>query len=832
MIVIENLSKTYHNKHKQNKSVLNAVSLTLPSTGFYTFVGPSGSGKTTIFNIVGGIDTDYTGRISSFGYNLSDVKSLNQYRNSVVSYVFQDFNLVQDMTIYENLALPLYVQGYHKNEIYNKINGILVKLGLIEITDSFPMEVSGGELQRIAIARALVKNSEIIMADEPTGNLDEHNAREILKILHELSKNMLVILVTHNLEYANEYSDSIIEISELKNTQVIIPNTIQNISTQKSNSTNSRLGKFQYLYPLKYLYRHLFSSCILLLLFSILIFIAMVTLKVSSISETQVMEEYLVQTDSNIYEIQRAFSSSTVSGDFTLSTSRYFEDVYSLNDAYKILQEEYGNLLISSSIYFLPSNDELKNAYINFTSVSSSTRLNLLNIDSSLELRNLVGNIPESENEIVVTDFLSVLIFGTTDSIGQTVSANRISPFTDFIEVNFKIVGIIQTDYLEKGILDKNIYDAKFHYSTIVGTDELFTFDESNIYIQCYALSSSLENLSAYYDNLPVNFIFADISYSLYGDFYDSSIIIDDGILGSIPATYDEVLVSSEILEDLFAYDLETVYLLEDGSISWNDFLQNHDISGISITYDNPESEEYYQQLLPNEFSVVGVFLPGSTSIAQNNQRIIFSSNLIQSLNSEYPYSNIGLSIIWPISNPEQLITELTSDDFLELHIVRIPHDQQMIINGRNSYAINIALHDLQFEIQPLLKSVLIVTSSFLILFSILSLSFSLKLKTKTYGTFISLGIPKKNVIFMICVEFLYVLTMSLVVSNILFLLMKNSMSEYIFPNEIGLTILDYISSDYIMIISYLLLFFVISVLPNILYIASRSPLKIIRTIN
>ena len=215
MINIKNLTKIYKSKNKEKCIAVNDVSLTFEEKGFVFIIGKSGSGKTTLLGLIGGLDNITSGDIIIDGNAFSSFKYRDfiNYRNQMIGYVFQDYHLIDELTIEENIGISLDLQNIKYTD---EINNVLENVGLKGYGKRYPKELSGGEKQRVAIARALIKNPKIILADEPTGNLDSKTTTQILNLLKELSKERLVLMVSHNLTDANNYADRIIELSEGK----------------------------------------------------------------------------------------------------------------------------------------------------------------------------------------------------------------------------------------------------------------------------------------------------------------------------------------------------------------------------------------------------------------------------------------------------------------------------------------------------------------------------------------------------------------------------------------------------------------------------------------
>ena len=211
---IRNLCKTYDIKNGEKVHALKCVSFDLPSTGMVAILGKSGSGKSTLLNILSGLDSCDSGDVEAFGKNMKDFSraELDNYRNSCISFVFQEYHLIPELNVGENIALALQLQGEENAEENVKL--VLNQVELSGYENRKISELSGGQKQRVAIARALIKNPKIIFADEPTGALDSQTGESILQILKSISKEKLVILVTHDREFAERYGDRIIELAD------------------------------------------------------------------------------------------------------------------------------------------------------------------------------------------------------------------------------------------------------------------------------------------------------------------------------------------------------------------------------------------------------------------------------------------------------------------------------------------------------------------------------------------------------------------------------------------------------------------------------------------
>ncbi len=217
MIKVSGLHK-YFFRHKKNEiHVLNDMNLTFPDTGLVILLGASGSGKTTLLNVIGGLDSVQDGTITFDDEEIRGYKSgvWDRIRNESIGYIFQNYNLLPHLSVYENIALVLKMAGLTDPSIIEqRVNYILHAVNMYPFRKKKSTQLSGGQQQRVAIARALVKNPRVIIADEPTGNLDSKNTLDIMNIIKEISKQKLVVLVTHEKDLARIYGDRIIEIKD------------------------------------------------------------------------------------------------------------------------------------------------------------------------------------------------------------------------------------------------------------------------------------------------------------------------------------------------------------------------------------------------------------------------------------------------------------------------------------------------------------------------------------------------------------------------------------------------------------------------------------------
>lgn len=211
MIKVEKLTKTY-NKGKENQvNALQDISFQIESGSLNAIVGPSGSGKSTLLNILGGLDRDFDGTVEIEGSNLQSINS-NTYRRRYVQTIFQQFYLIPALSVYENITLPIkFGNQLSRADLKTRADFILEKVGLFDRKSHRPSELSGGQIQRVALARALMPNPKIILADEPTGNLDSKTGNIIMELLKQINSEdgTTLIVISHDMGVIDDIKNRI-----------------------------------------------------------------------------------------------------------------------------------------------------------------------------------------------------------------------------------------------------------------------------------------------------------------------------------------------------------------------------------------------------------------------------------------------------------------------------------------------------------------------------------------------------------------------------------------------------------------------------------------------
>lgn len=478
MLKLKNVSKFYYNKGIIATG-FTKINLELKMGEFIAITGESGSGKSTLLNVISGLDSYEEGEMYINGKETSHYteKDFEEYRRKYIANIFQSFNLINSYTVYQNVELVLLLNGYKKREVKKKILEIIDQVGLTKFKNTKVSKLSGGQKQRVAIARAVVKDTPIIVADEPTGNLDTESAKEVIEILKRVAKNKLVVVVTHNLEQVEEYATRIIKMHDGR----IIENTQIKEVKKEIKVEESKYNKITIFNKYRLGIRNTFNILTkFLLLFAVFFFItASIFLEYASFKLT----EYQAGLDG----YNMAFSD--------LSENRV---IIKKQDKTAFNQEDYEKIKNLSNVDYIVENDLFLDGRITLIrDLNSIDYISLVGTAKSIE--NFkgsvdIGRMPENENEIVIEmnrEHYYVKnrldeILNQTFNIGDTNSFNIASEMSS--QSKNVIVGIKYEEendnynikcYLQKGSLDKlrSIVNKNYSDIKILFNNKYTTFD-------------------------------------------------------------------------------------------------------------------------------------------------------------------------------------------------------------------------------------------------------------------------------------------------------------------------------------------------------------------
>lgn len=457
MLKLENVSKFYYNKGII-ASGFTKVNLELKIGEFVAITGESGSGKSTLLNVISGLDSYEEGEMYIDGKETSHYseKDFEDYRRKYIANIFQSFNLINSYTVYQNVELVLLLNGYKKHKVKKKILDIIDKVGLTKFKNTKVSKLSGGQKQRVAIARAMVKDTPIIVADEPTGNLDSESAKEVIEILKKVAKDKLVVVVTHNIEQVENVATRIIKMHDgriIQNTEIKkIPKEPEIVESQYNNISivnKYRLG-----------IRNTFNILPkFLLLFVVFFFMSAAVL--TEYGSFQMSEEEITDEGYSI-----VFSD--------LSENRV---LINKKDRTPFTNEEYAQIKQLSNVDYLVEDD------VFIDGMSTISRDDMSIYGTMLDIENFRGNVdfgrmPENENEIVVA--MSSDHYYVTDRMNEVLNktfsvlkSQGMNAWSNEKVMDLTVVGIQTYDvgsynskiYVSKNVLNKLRSNVNKNYS-------------------------------------------------------------------------------------------------------------------------------------------------------------------------------------------------------------------------------------------------------------------------------------------------------------------------------------------------------------------------------
>ncbi len=458
MLKLENVSKFYYNKGII-ASGFNKVNLELKIGEFVAITGESGSGKSTLLNVISGLDSYEEGEMYINGEETSHYteRDFEDYRRKYIANIFQSFNLVNSYTVYQNVELVLLLNGYKKSKVKSKILDIIDQVGLTKFKNTKVSKLSGGQKQRVAIARAMVKNTPIIVADEPTGNLDSESAKEVIEILKKVAKDKLVVVVTHNIEQIEQYATRIIKMHDGR----IIQNTEVKKIEDEPKAIESEYNNISIVNKYRLGIRNTFNiKSKFLLLFAVFLFMSAAIL--AEYASFQMSEK-----ESSDYGYSIAFRD--------LSENRI---LINKKDRTSFNSEDYYNIKKISNIDYIVEDDVFVDGGISISRNDLSFYGYLMDINNFKE-ELTYGRMPENENEIILRVYNDNFYVkkNLDEVLNKTYSILKSQGINSYSNESVKevtIVGIQSTDdetnhqckfYASKSILDALRSDMNRNYS-------------------------------------------------------------------------------------------------------------------------------------------------------------------------------------------------------------------------------------------------------------------------------------------------------------------------------------------------------------------------------
>jgi ABC-type lipoprotein export system ATPase subunit len=767
MLELVNITKIYSDrKGLVKKTALKNINLNFDETGLNMILGKSGSGKSSLLNIIGGLDDFNQGDIiiNKRYLNKFNPNEIESYRNTYIGFIFQEYYMLEKLTVGENLELALLLQNTEKHLIKAKVKEILQKVDLENYHNHKINELSGGEKQRVVIARALIKDSKIILADEPTGNLDSETSKMILELLKSLAKDRLVIMVTHDRGFAEEYGDRIIELKdgEIINDYFNHPNNV----IKQNETMEAKFNKT--VLPLKYKFKFAFSSllkykfrllCLTILFVSSLVFV-LIALTFSFYDATKATALTFEKAKLNQVPIVKIDNGKKVS-----FTDQEIAELQKSNPDFDFLQtiKEYEN------VWRFASNENY---------IYDSTSFNKIVIvdDSQINVNLLTGHIPDKDNEIMMTDYMGSM-FIKYDVISNVTTVEELIGK----EVNYKddmltISGIIQTDY-DSFELDYTSDEVPYMFSLKHENFYQELYMTKNTYEKVFNQSTRMAVMNEGYYNLP---------------WINKTILGNKKIFGTYPQNDNEIMISIHDISEYFDKRINYT-LLTDQEIS--------SYLGKKITLDLSYYPKYNGK---TSFSIAGIIDNRNDTIPY----FVFNQNMFDYFNYHTSKNDGG--------KLKEVSAFIKNDDTGYYNLLKdLP----------NTYRHNTPYSKELYSVDKFtshLNTVFFIVSLVFSLFSIIMIytfiSASIKAKQKEIGTLRAIGTRNSDILNIYIIESSFILFISLLITIIL-----SRLSLYGLNNDIASYFDIRIEVLYFNIISIII---TILIAVSIIMVSTIIPLK------
>ncbi len=538
MIELRGLSKYYQNEGNVTLG-LRKASLKLSIGEFVTITGESGSGKSTLLNVISGLDKYDEGEYFVNGEETSyfSVSDMERFRKEYVGFVFQNYNIIDSYTVYENVIAALVIQNYDKKKRKNRALELIEAVGLTKQRNQKTSKLSGGQKQRVVIARALAKDSPIIVADEPTGNLDSDSGEMVMKLLKNISKDKLVIVVTHNYEQAEPYTTRRIHMAD---GEIIEDRVFQTVEPLKIEPTKNELmgPKGQFYFAALNVLRQPKKTITLLLAFIVLM-VAVLFVYASSFTNLSLYFQHPL-TD-NIYDT-RVIVKNEGNIPFTQQQLDAFLNYREVNDIvhYDMTQETYFNVSSSNSdMWFWAS---------------------LLRPASSFTQEDMVeGHIPTEANQIILSKNIKIngISIGDTIYLSSVKRSNVSYTFevTGFHNDNNNVIGV-SSKFLNQTDTNTPVTNSSFINMVYENT--------YSVYVEPLIGMAQTQIIEGefveYSDSVPLEEI--HINESIKNKFLSYGITEEEFLLGTINLYFE----SDNVYEQVYNLKPKFIY---DGKIDW-----------------------------------------------------------------------------------------------------------------------------------------------------------------------------------------------------------------------------------------------------------------------
>lgn len=841
MIKLNNLNK-YYKSGQEKYHALRDINLTLPDKGLVFIVGKSGSGKSTLLNIIGGIDSYDSGELIIDDVNTKDFNSsdYNTYRNTYIGFIFQEFNVIKSLSVYDNISLSLELHHKKVKDNNDKILEIIEKVGLKNKENRAMNEISGGERQRVAIARALIKNPRVIIADEPTGNLDSKNRDVVMDILKDLSKERLVLIVTHDKEIATKYGDRAITIKDgsvvkdetYNKENITYSETVYKTDPVSPNIlTSFKLG-------LKGFMQHKLRFILIILLFSFSLIFAGSTVNLSLTDSTNEYAKYQSEYNNYILNIGNEYTNYG----YTSSSGFYNHEVEEMLKNYSLDHNENGLEFYKSMLVEIPFSNEVntsgtfRSQIERITLFSSqqkaNTKMYLSEDDELTKWREAGNNTSEKNNHaIYITDYIAdcLMLFNYYGSDVTTYDQIITKSITcDQFANPLYIKNIIMTEYqdlayssdVKKQVAFKDNI-AYYNSIFVMGTQFNYILNENNLkYAYDNVIYNCLDQVGTYEDVLIMPYDSTKHTINSAIDQFGNPLIDDSGkvvLLGAepkkpLPQKAVQMAVSRGFLEKVLNTSLDQISFIY--SSDNQNYLMVNSYNQVVTFY----VCGYERVPTPLSFYVTGVV--DSDLVAIYPTALNVHDSYYKYLSTSYTTSNTnaGFPLIKINENPDvnaEIYKKMLSEDII---INNLSFKKLLIVN--NFIDENIILFIGLFFVFCLF--------SILIIFNFVIIN--IKNSTKDIGIYLSLGMNGWKVSLIYLFQVLLISVISIIISLVGTLVFLNVLdANFSAQALIDFKIIKFTGLGVVSIIALATLTPLLAVIFPLVNLSKKKPIDIIK---
>ena len=702
MIEIKNLNK-YYKSGQGSFHALRDINLTLPDKGIVFIAGKSGSGKSTLLNVIGGIDSYDSGELIINNTNTKkfNKKDYNAYRNTYIGFIFQEFNVIKSLTVYENIALSIQLHNKSTRKMKKEILKVIEQVGLKGKENRKMNQISGGERQRVAIARSLVKNPDVIIADEPTGNLDPRNRDIVMGILKSLAKDRLVLIVTHDVFLANSYGERTITLKDGK----VISDVTYNDDHLKENDSKLTLKQIQpsiltsLILGLKSFKLNIVRYIFIILLFSVSLIFAGTVVNLFSADTTKEYANYQNEYNNFVVELNKTYEDGSIKVESGFNFVDYSEytTTFTGNDKFTA----YKSTILNFPVRDKEGLEEDKKLPVDSFYKPEIERVNIYKDLESIGI-SLNDTYPSNyEYQIVITDYVADMLIhynyfenkaiNTRDKLlGRYITH-------PYFKNRLQIIAIMKTPYYEDfkalyGIgadlkatkeVDKNVSvaftDNLPFYNAIYMTESEF-YSESSSSLLTYGKNVDTVIDNIIYEGLEKKGYFEDVTFTHFTNGLKFQ--------GKAPVRPEDgepfqLAVSKALLDKLYGSDSYAVDAngnavfnnshLSPGLMNASNYMANFKITGLkrSQAVFNFIVTAIVETENPDE---IAVYLPSYMYQAYLNNSFNRGGNLVMTINNDL---DINANIYRDMLNEGISINNLS---FTKLQIVNDFIDENLIL--------------------------------------------------------------------------------------------------------------------------------------------------------